>query len=148
MLITLLTNGNKRFNDFSKHPWYGITNQLPSHGSGAAGAYQIIPKTWNAILFDPPTSCIVPESGELLFDQKMQDHIAVAILESRKALASIRTGDIETAIHLLQTEWTSLPGAIENVKRKTLDGKPMDMDHFNSLFNSYLNEEIRKENMI
>ncbi|KAF0843412.1 hypothetical protein FNL37_0837 [Methylovorus glucosotrophus] len=141
MLNTPLPNGNKRFNDFSKHPWDG----LPIKSSGAAGAYQIIPKTWNAILFDPQTIRIVPKSGELLFDQKMQDRIAVAILESRKALASIRTGDIEKAIQLLQTEWTSLPGAKENVRRKTVDGKPMDMDYFSSLFNSYLNEEMKKD---
>jgi muramidase (phage lysozyme) len=126
MLITLLPNGNERFNDFSKHPWDGLLIK----GSGAAGAYQIIPKTWNAILFDPQTIRIVPKSGELLFDQKMQDRIAVAILESRKALASIRIGDIAKAIQLLQTEWTSLPGAKESAKRKTADGKPMDMNYF------------------
>jgi muramidase (phage lysozyme) len=147
MLNTPLPNGEKRFTNFSKHPWYGMTNQLPSHGSGAAGAYQIIPKTWNAILFDPQTFRIVLKSGELLFDQKMQDRIAVAILESRKALASIRTGDIAKAIQLLQTEWTSLPGAKENVKRKTADGKPMDMNYFTALFNTYLNEEMKKENL-
>lgn len=145
MLNTPLPNGNKRFNDFSKHPWYGMTNQLPSHGSGAAGAYQIIPKTWNSILLDPSAQRIVAKSGEPLFDQKMQDRIAVAILEGRNALGSIRTGDIEKAIQLLQTEWTSLPGAKENVRRKTVDGKSMDMDYFSSLFNSHLNEEMKKD---
>ncbi|MCB5207040.1 lysozyme family protein [Methylovorus mays] len=122
-----------------------MTNQLPSHGSGAAGAYQIIPKTWNSILLDPSAQRIVAKSGEPLFDQKMQDRIAVAILEGRNALGSIRTGDIEKAIQLLQTEWTSLPGAKENVRRKTVDGKSMDMDYFSSLFNSHLNEEMKKD---
>ncbi|ADQ85506.1 hypothetical protein [Methylovorus sp. MP688] len=147
MLHTPLPNGEKRFANFSKHPWYGITNQLPNHGSGAAGAYQIIPKTWNAILFDPKTSRIFPKSGEPLFDQKMQDRIAVAILEGRNALASIRTGDIAKALQLLQKEWTSLPGAKENANRKTVDGKPMDMNYFTSLFNGYLNEEMKKESL-
>jgi len=147
MLNTPLPNGNKRFNDFSKHPWYGITNQLPNHGSGAAGAYQILPKTWNSILFDPSAQRIVAKSGEPLFDQKMQDRIAVAILEGRNALGSIRSGDIAKAIQLLQKEWTSLPGAKENANRKTIDGKPMDMNYFTSLFNGYLNEEMKKESL-
>jgi len=43
--------------------------------------------------------------------------------------------------------WSSLPCSTENAKRKTADGKPMDMAYFMSLFNQYLTQEKAKESL-
>jgi muramidase (phage lysozyme) len=76
----------------------------------------------------------------------MQDRLAVAILESKGALPFVRTGNIQEAVNKITGRWSSLPGGKHNLNRKTPDGKPMDMNYFTALFNTYLNEEMKKEN--
>lgn len=109
----------------------------------AAGAYQIVHSTW-AYLFKQGLIRLNP--NEDMFSPVVQDRLAVILLEGRKALPLIRTGDIEAAISKILTEWTSLPGAKENGKRRTAEGKPMDMAYFMSLYNRYLMEEKAKGN--
>jgi len=144
MLNTPLPNGDKRFTNFSKHPWYGVMDHLPNKGSSAAGAYQITSETWRDLLkiVEPHLSNI---QDMATFTPLMQDRLAVAIFEFQKAISSIRQGEIDTAVSKLNGRWSSLPGGKHNLNRKTPDGKPMDMNYFTALFNTYLNEEMKKE---
>jgi len=81
-----------------------------------------------------------------MFSPVVQDRLALILLEDRKALPLIRTGNIDAAISQFLTTWTSLPGAKENGKRRTAEGKPMDMAYFMGLYNKYLIEEKTKGN--
>jgi muramidase (phage lysozyme) len=133
-----------RFDSYQSHPWQGNGN--PAKGSTAAGAYQILYKTWKE-KFD--TGLIVIPEGKDKFSPEVQHRIAVMKLYDRNALNHIRKGEIEQAISdtTLPGEWSSLPGGNENSKRISADGKPMDMAYFLSLFNQYLEEVKRKVNL-
>lgn len=146
LLNTALPDGSRSVGNFSIHPWKSVHESLRPR-STAAGAYQITLTTWTGILYgngpgDP--QCITPIQGQSLFDNKMQDRIAVALLERRGALPLLRQGKLEDAVAKLLTEWTSLPGAKENAHRKTASNKPMDMAYLQDLFANYLNEEMKK----
>lgn len=142
MLNTPLPNGEKRFSNFSKHPWYGVQGKA----STPAGAYQITSDTWREFLkvVEPHLSNIQEMPT---FTPVMEDRLAVAILESKSALASVRTGNIQEAVNKITGRWSSLPGCKHHLNRKTPDGKPMDMNYFTALFNTYLDGEMKKENL-
>lgn len=145
MLNAPLPSGDRRFSSYKTHPWDG--QGKPLKGSTAAGAYQILSGTWQEI-FDK--GLIEPKGDR--FSPTVQDRIAVMKLEDRGVLHLIRTGRIQEALELkgsngslaLPSEWTSLPGGKENAHRLTADKKPMNMTHFQTLFDQYLNEEKAK----
>jgi muramidase (phage lysozyme) len=89
-----LPNGDKRFTNFSKHPWYGVQGKV----STPAGAYQITSGTWQQFLkvVEPHLSSIEDISS---FTPLMQDRLAVAILEFEDALPLARTGNIQKAVN-------------------------------------------------
>jgi muramidase (phage lysozyme) len=135
---------SRRFDSYQSHPWQG--NGDPAKGSTAAGAYQILYKTWKE-KFDK--GLVDVPAGMDRFSPELQHRIAVMKLYDRNALNHIRLGEIEKAITgtTLPSEWSSLPGGKENVKRLSVDGKPMDMAYFLHLFSQYLEEEKRKANL-
>jgi lysozyme len=92
--------GGKLFNDLSKHPnipttKWGIT-------STAAGAYQILSKTWNEL----QAKLGLPDFGPL-----SQDKAAIELIRRRKALEDVMAGRWAQAIEKCKKEWASLPGA-------------------------------------
>jgi lysozyme len=92
--------GGGSFNDFAKHPnskqtKWGIT-------STAAGAYQILSKTWNEIQ---------PKLGLPDFSPASQDKAAIELIRRRKALDDVYAGRFAQAISKCRKEWASLPGA-------------------------------------
>lgn len=92
--------GGNLFQDLSKHPntpttKWGIT-------STAAGAYQILSKTWNEIQ---------PKLGLPDFSAASQDKAAVELIRRRKALEDVYAGRFAQAIAKCRKEWASLPGA-------------------------------------
>lgn len=92
--------GGGSFNDFAKHPnskqtKWGIT-------STAAGAYQILSKTWNEIQ---------PKLGLPDFSPASQDKAAIELIRRRKALDDVYAGRFAQAIAKCRKEWASLPGA-------------------------------------
>lgn len=92
--------GGGSFNDFAKHPnskqtKWGIT-------STAAGAYQILSKTWNEIQ---------PKLGLPDFSPASQDKAAIELIRRRKALDDVYAGRFALAIAKCRKEWASLPGA-------------------------------------
>lgn len=113
------------FDGFSTHPFEGAEQK-----STPAGAYGITLSTWRNYTHaknkqDSKNWVVVP-SGEQQFSPKVQDRIAVAMMEQaggynynnnhgKNALAHIRSGDIEKAVQLLnKNDWPSLPGGSQS----------------------------------
>ena len=92
--------GGALFNDLSKHPntpttKWGIT-------STAAGAYQILSRTWTEL----QAKLRLPDFGPL-----SQDKAAIELIRRRKALEDVMAGRWTQAIEKCKKEWASLPGA-------------------------------------
>lgn len=92
--------GGSAFNDLSRHPntpmkKWGIT-------STAAGAYQILSKTWNEIQ---------GKLGLPDFSPLSQDKAAIELIRRRKALEDVVAGRFGQALVKCRKEWASLPGA-------------------------------------
>lgn len=140
-----LPSGDRRFSSYKTHPWDGLGK--PPKGSTAAGAYQILSRTWQGVF----ERGLIEAKGDR-FSPAIQDRIAVIKLEDRGVLHLIRTGRIKDAMEFkdrdgnlaLPNEWSSFPGGKDNAHRMTADKKPMDMAYFQSLFEKYLNEEKAK----
>ena len=92
--------GGSLFNDFSKHPNTRITKWGIT--STAAGAYQILNKTWVEIS---------AKLGLTDFSPASQDRAAMELIKRRKALDDVYAGKFLTAIEKCKKEWASLPGA-------------------------------------
>ena len=73
--------------------------------STAAGAYQILYRTWKEAFDQGLVSDFTPASQDLIARNK---------LKTRKALKAVEAGNIEDAIGYLRSEWTSLPGAAQS----------------------------------
>ena len=113
--------GNKQtFSDTSKHPNVLVTAW--GRSSTAAGAYQILYKTWKEAVEKGVVRDFTPAS---------QDAIAIWKLKTRRALPYVQSGDIDKAIPLLRKEWTSMPGAAES---------RMTMEEARQLFKKYVEE--------
>jgi lysozyme len=92
--------GGETFDSFADHP-----RQLVTRGSltsSAAGAYQFLARTWDAL---------VKQYGFADFSPKNQDLGCVALIKGRGALDDVIAGRFEDAIHKCAKEWASLPGS-------------------------------------
>jgi lysozyme len=94
--------GGGQFVGFADHP--RILVDLPNLGikSSAAGAYQIIRRTWDGV------------AGKLAlpdFSPASQDAAAVELIKQRGAWADVKAGRFAAAIEKCRKEWASLPGA-------------------------------------
>lgn len=109
---TLLYGGG-HFRGFDDHP-----RQMFQVGDGritsAAGAYQIVKTTWDALIKQYPDDLTD-------FTPARQDFAAVALILGRKALDDVIAGRVEKAIAKLRPEWTSLPGAMESQRGWGMD---------------------------
>lgn len=92
--------GGELFYTFADHPRKAIT--AGGITSTAAGAYQILARTWDDVA--PPLE--LPD-----FSPQSQDIAAVALIRRRGALADVRAGRFDDAIAKLGKEWASLPGS-------------------------------------
>lgn len=155
LLNTALPDSKTRsFTFYQNHPWASVDkSKWPT--STAAGAYQITCTTWLGLtqgigrggVIDLRSQDFFLDKNIEKFSPGLQDRMAVALIDRKETapLSDIRKGKIEDAIPKLRNEWTSLPGAKENAKRRTPDGKPMDMAYFISLFDQHLNELIKNK---
>jgi len=92
--------GGGYFNDFSKHPNTKVTKWGIT--STAAGAYQILNKTW----IELQAKLKLPD-----FSPVSQDKAAIELIRRRKALEDVYAGRWSQAIEKCRKEWASLPGA-------------------------------------
>jgi lysozyme len=80
--------------------------QIVSNGqaikSSAAGAYQILARTWDGVR---------AKLGLPDFSPASQDAAAVELIRQRGALADVRAGRFAVAVDKCKKEWASLPGA-------------------------------------
>ena len=91
------------FSDYSQHPRRLVA--LPRYGisSTAAGRYQFLARTWDAIVR------VYKFRGR--FIPEAQDLAAIKLLTECQALRAIQAGRIADAISLAAPIWASLPGA-------------------------------------
>lgn len=94
--------GGRQFVGFTDHP--RILVDLPNLGikSSAAGAYQIIRRTWDSVR---------GKLGLADFSPASQDAAAIELIRQRGALADVRAGNFAAALDKCKKEWASLPGA-------------------------------------
>lgn len=96
--------GGQHFEDYVDHPRQHHTRKM--HGkpitSTAAGAYQFLERTWDAL---------VKQYGFPDFTPYSQDLAAIALIKGRKALSDVIAGRFEQAVTKCAKEWASLPGS-------------------------------------
>lgn len=102
--------GGSTFASYAAHPNTAITRGALT--STAAGAYQILYRTWVEI----QAAYGLPD-----FTPASQDVAAVALIKRRGALADVLAGRFDAAIAKCAKEWASLPGSPYGQPTLTLD---------------------------
>ena len=92
--------GGGSFNDLSKHPNVAVSKWNIT--STAAGAYQILFRTWQEL----QSKLKLPD-----FSPASQDRAAIELIKRRNALEDVIAGRFAQAILKCRKEWASLPGA-------------------------------------
>lgn len=94
--------GGALFNSFADHP--RVLVPLPNLGinSSAAGAYQILRRTWDEVAAKLHLSDFSPAS---------QDAAAIELIRQRAALPDVLAGRFAAAVEKCRKVWASLPGA-------------------------------------
>jgi muramidase (phage lysozyme) len=96
------TVGYHEFNDMSRHPNRRVKFNKRGDRSTAAGAYQILNKTWEAE---------AKRQGLQDFSLENQQRAAIGVLKDVGALNHIVKGDFDTAKKKAAKAWASLPGS-------------------------------------
>lgn len=106
--------GGGLFASYADHPRIRVTALLGGRlvTSTAAGAYQILERTWD----EARAALALPD-----FSPAAQDAAAVWLIRRRGALADVRAGRFEAAVSKVAREWASLPGSPYGQPVKTLD---------------------------
>lgn len=102
--------GGRNFESFADHPRV-LVRLNPRLKSTAAGAYQILSRTWDGMQ---------RKYGWPDFSPQSQDECAVALIAGRRALGDVMAGRIKTAIKKCNREWASLPGSPYGQRTETL----------------------------
>lgn len=104
--------GGQLFTDFSRHP--GLLVSLPSLGikSSAAGRYQFLRKTWDALRKQHRLNDFGPLN---------QDRGGIELIRGRGALDDVIAGRFKDAVTACRKEWASLPGAGYGQHEQRLD---------------------------
>lgn len=92
--------GGGSFSSFADHPRQRVTRG--SLTSTAAGAYQILSRTWDDL--KTTSGYDFPD-----FSPESQDKAAIALIKRRGALADVLAGRFDRAITKTNKEWASLP---------------------------------------
>lgn len=102
--------GGSHFDSFADHPRTVV--KAGKWSSSAAGAYQFLSKTWDALVSQHNLRDFTPAS---------QDLGALYLIEGRKALQDVLNGDISQAITKCNREWASLPGSPYGQPTQTME---------------------------
>lgn len=92
--------GGGSFSGWADHPRRLVKIERLGISSTAAGAYQILSRTWDMVRLQAGLSDFSPAS---------QDLAAVQLIRNRGALADVLAGRIEAALRKCSWEWASLP---------------------------------------
>lgn len=94
--------GGDHFDSYADHPRIKVWIESIKDYSSAAGAYQIIRRTWDGVR---------AKLGLVDFSPASQDRAAVELIRQRGALADVKAGRFAVAVQKCRKEWASLPGA-------------------------------------
>jgi muramidase (phage lysozyme) len=94
--------GGTLFDSYEHHPRIYVPLTRYKVTSSAAGRYQFLAKTWDAL----KAKLSLPDFGPV-----SQDRAAIQLIRERKAYQDVKNGDIRTAISKCRNIWASLPGA-------------------------------------
>ena len=94
--------GGDLFHDYSKHPNVLVTLNKAGLKSTAAGRYQFLKRTWDALAAKLKLHDFSPAS---------QDAGAVELIAERRATDDVRAGRFADAVAKCAPIWASLPGA-------------------------------------
>lgn len=92
--------GGGSFSGWSDHPRRLVKIERLGISSTAAGAYQILARTWDVVRLQAGLQDFSPES---------QDLAAVQLIRNRGALTDVLAGRLQAALGKLSYEWASLP---------------------------------------
>lgn len=92
--------GGGSFASWADHPRQSVALPRLGINSTAAGAYQILSRTWDVVRL---------QAGIPDFSPASQDIAAVQLIRNRGALADVLAGRFEDALRKLSYEWASLP---------------------------------------
>ena len=104
--------GGGHFDSYADHPRTLVWLPNLRINSSAAGAYQILRKTWDGVAAKLGLSDFSPDS---------QDRAAVELIRQRGALADVRAGRFDAALEKCRREWASLPGAGYGQRENSLE---------------------------
>lgn len=107
--------GGKTFADFTDHPRVFVPINIRGYQgkySSAAGAYQFISTTWDALK---------RALGLQDFSPASQDAAAIELLRQTGALAAIDAGDFDSAMKRAATQWASLPYSSAKQSPKSIE---------------------------
>ncbi|MEG0885144.1 MAG: glycoside hydrolase family 104 protein [Janthinobacterium sp.] len=94
--------GGSLFDDYSDHPRQKIWIQSINDYSSAAGAFQIIRRTWDGVQ---------GKLGLPDFSPASQDQAYIELMRQRGGLRLAMNGQFAAAVEKCKKEWASLPGA-------------------------------------
>lgn len=94
--------GGSLFDDFSDHPRVKVWIPRINDYSSAAGAYQMIRRTWDGV----QAKLGLPD-----FSPASQDRACVELIRQRGGLRLAMNGQFAAAVEKCKKEWASLPGA-------------------------------------
>ena len=112
--------GGSQFSNFKDHP-----NEVIKRGkysSSAAGAYQILSKTWSS----KAAGRIKIRLGISDFSPESQDKFGLWLIDNRGALNNVISGDVEGSIRKTNKEWASLPESPYGQPTQTMEGAKVE----------------------
>lgn len=107
--------GGDLFSSYADHPRLLITRTFNNGNtvtSSAAGRYQFLRRTWDALREQLQLPDFGPDS---------QDRAALQLIAERGALADVRAGRFGAALTKCRKTWASLPGAGYNQPEHAID---------------------------
>lgn len=119
--------------DLSDHPGNtGEWKTTTANGitSSAAGAYQILNRSWNDLR---SRNSVLTD-----FSPAMQDRWAILKIRDRRALDQVIAGQFDDAIKLLNQEWASFPGSPYGQPKRSIE----DLRSFYTSQGGYLDQQL------
>lgn len=94
--------GGGTFSGYADHPRKLVNLPRYNIKSSAAGRYQFIIKTWDALAKQLKLKDFSPEN---------QDRAAIQLIRERGALDDVKAGRFDAAVRKVANIWASMPGA-------------------------------------
>jgi len=103
--------GGDLFHGYTKHPNVLVTLNKAGLKSTAAGRYQFLKRTWDALAL----KLHLPDFGPA-----SQDVAALELIAERGAADDVRSGRFADAVYKCRKTWASLPGAGYNQRENPI----------------------------